>query len=258
MMTKTLIRSWRQRLVPLAAAVALAACADRPPAPLPTVNGQAVVLGPDAGFDPAAPPRDWFQVPRRRADGLSIAEVSGARVLRVAAPGRSLIGRRIETSILATPYLRWGWYVDPALYGNGPGDGLPRGLRLVVGFKGGLPGSPQLIDHLFGGIPGDYPRSDRVIELHLGGLGAPRSENAMIEFDAVNDQGIRRTIRPATYGQAGQWHVEAVDLASLYAGFWPRDRISDVVITFIAAGSLQAQLPENATVGYIAEILLTR
>lgn len=257
-MTTARAWSWRPICTILLMMLALAACAERPPAPLPIVNGQTVVLGPEAGFNPAAPPPDWFQVPPRRADGLSVAEVSGARVLRVAAPGRTLIGRRIETPILAAPYLRWGWYVEPALYGNGPGDGLPRGLRLVIGFKGGTPGSDQLLDRLFGGLAGDYPRSDRVFELHLGGLGAPRAENAMIEFAAVNDQGIRRSLRAPAYGQAGRWHVEAVDLAALYAAFWPRDRIGEVAITFVAVGSLQARIPDNAPVGYVAEILLTR
>jgi hypothetical protein len=236
----------------------LAACADRPPAPLPTANGQAVVLGPDIGFDPGAPPPDWFLVPPRRASGIATAESNGARVLSIAAPGRSLIGRRIETSILASPYLRWGWYVDPALYGGGPGDGLPRGLRLMIGFRGGTPGGPQLLDRLFGGLAGDFPPHDRALELRLGGIGAPRPENATVEFAAVSDQGMRRQMRRAAYGQSGKWHVETVDLAAIYAGFWPRDRIGEVTIAFVAVGGLPAQLPETVPIGYVAEILLTR
>ena len=235
-------------------------CAARPPAPLPSSNGRSIVLGPDPGFSPAALPQDWFLVPRKTSDRFSVVDVSGTPVLRVEAPGGPLLGRRLAMPVLATPYLHAGWYLDSGLYDGGPRDGLPRGLKLVVGFKGGLPSGAQLLDRVFAD---DLPVHDRVLEFRLGGIGAAHPEDAWVEFSVVNDRGLRRILRAGERGQAGRWHVEALDLASIYRDYWPHDRLSRVEIAFIAVGGLQHFMPppENAALapaGYVAEILLTR
>lgn len=245
----------------LAATLAAATgCAERLPAPLATANGRSLVLGPEPGFNPAKLPPDWFVAPTRGADRFKTVEISGTPVLRVEAPGGPLLGRRLAVPLLATPYLHHGWYLDPGLYEGGPRDGLPRGLRIVVGFKGGLPAGAQLIDRVF---TGDLPVHDHFIELRLGGVGAARPEEAWLEFAALNDRGVRRVIRAADRGQTGRWHVEALDLAAHYRDYWPRDRIAQVEIVFIAVGGLQHFMPppESAALapaGYVAEILLTR
>jgi hypothetical protein len=240
--------------------VGLAGCAEKMPAPLPSANGRSLVLGPDPGFNPAALPADWFVAPPRGADRFKVVDVSGSPVLRVEAPGGPLLGRRLAMPLLATPYLHAGWYLDPGLYAGGPRDGLPRGLRLVVGFRGGTPGGAQLIDRVF---TGDLPAYDRFIEFRLGGIGSSRPEEAWLELAAISDRGMRRVLRGPDRSQAGRWHVEALDLAAIYAGYWPRDRLAQVEIAFIAVGGLQHFMPppENGSVspaGYVAEILLTR
>jgi hypothetical protein len=45
------------------------------------------------------------------------------------------MGRRLATSLTSTPYLRWTWYLEPAIFGGGPGVGLERGVRVVVYFR---------------------------------------------------------------------------------------------------------------------------
>jgi len=241
-------------------AAAMAGCARRPPAPLTSVNGRSLVLGPEAGFTPAALPPDWFLLPRKSADRFSVVEVSGTPVLRIEAPGGPLLGRRLQMPLLATPYLHAGWYLDPGLFDGGPRDGLPRGLRLVVGFKGGLPTGAQLLDRVFAD---DLPVHDRLLEFRFGGVGAAHPDEAWLEFSVANDRGLRRVLRTNERGQAGRWHVEALDLASIYRDYWPRDRVAHVEIVFIAVGGLQHFMPppENAAAapaGYVAEILLTR
>jgi hypothetical protein len=246
-----------------AAAVALAGatgCAGRPPAPLPETNGRSLVLGPEPGFDPAALPADWFLAPSEAAGRFKVVDVSGSPVLRIEAPGGPLLGRRLAIPLLSTPYLHFGWYLDPGLYGGGARDGLPRGLRLVVGFKGGLPGGAQLLDRVF---TGPLPVHDHTIEFRFGGIGATRPEEAWLEFAAISDRGIRRVLRAPDRGQAGRWHVEALDLAAHYRDYWPRDRPGRVEIAFVAIGSLQHFMPAQehaslAPAGYVAEILLTR
>jgi hypothetical protein len=241
-------------------AATLVGCAGKPPAPLPSANGRSVVLGPEPGFNPAALPADWFVTPRRGADRFRVVDVSGTPVLRVETPGGPLLGRQLAMPLLATPYLHFGWYLDPGLYDGGPRDGLPRGLRLLVGFKGGLPGGAQLLDRVF---TGDLPVHDRFIELRFGGIGAARPEEAWLEFVALNDRGTRRVMRASDRGQSGRWFVEAIDLASLYREYWTRDRMAQVEIVFVAVGGLQHFMPQaenaaTAPAGYFAEILLTR
>lgn len=256
----------RRRLAGLGMALllgaTLSACAERLPSPLPTMNGRAIVLGPAPDFDPASLPPDWFVAPPDEDGRFEVVDLAGTKVLRLKAPGGALLGRRIAMPLLAAPYLHAGWYLDPALYGGGPLDGLPRGLRLTVAFEGGTPGGAQLVDRLFAG---DLPAHDRSIELRLGGVGATRAEDAAVELAAISDAGVRRVLRGPEQGQAGRWHLEAIDLAALYRGFWPRDRIGQVEIAFVAVGGLRHHpLPPPsgsaapAPAGYVAEILLTR
>jgi hypothetical protein len=238
----------------------MSGCAERMPAPLTTTNGRSLVLGPEPGFNPSALPADWFVAPKRGADGFKVVDVSGSPVLRVEAPGGPLLGRRLAMPLLATPYLHAGWYLDPGLYNGGPRDGLPRGLRLVVGFRGGIPGGAQLVDRVF---TGDLPIHDRFMEFRFGGIGAARAEEAWLELAAISDRGMRRVLRGPDRTQAGRWHVEALDLSQLYGGYWPRDRLAQVEIAFVAVGGLQHFMPQAdsgsvSPAGYVAEILLTR
>jgi hypothetical protein len=119
----------------------------------------------------------------------------------------------------------------------------------------------QLVDRVF---TGDLPAHDHFLELRFGGVGAARPEEAWLEFAALDDRGLRRLLRAGERGQAGRWHVEAVDLSALYRDFFPRDRVAHVEIAFIAVGGLRHFMPPPpdggavAPAGYVAEILLTR
>jgi hypothetical protein len=238
----------------------LGACATPPPAPLPQVGNGALVLGPDPAFNLAKLPPEWWTEPARPPAGFSVADLSGVPALELKAGASTLLGRRTNEKLLTTPYLRWGWYLMPAAYSGGVGDGLDRGVRLVVGFKGGQPRGVQLTDRIFANLSSDLPVHDRRMELVLGGIGAPRVENARVRFAAISDRGLVRDIRPLAFQQTGHWMVENVDLSALYAQFWPEDRRQEVEIVFVAVSALPGKLPSDVppTVGYVAEILLWR
>ncbi len=256
--------------LPLLLAVVLAAgaCADRPPAPLAETGGKALVLGPDPGFNPAAASDPWWRSPQRGPSLFSVAELDGTPALEIEAPDAdqpttAVLGRRLAVPLLAMPYLEWAWYLEPAIFGGGAGDGLDRGVRLSVGFYGGSPEAPQLTDHLFGTGPAGYPIYDRRIDITFGGIGAPRPEDSTQHMAAVDSRGISYELRKDSFGQAGAWKLEALDLAKLYKQFWPRDRMNLTQITFIAVGSLAgrptlARTAGPIPLGYVAEISLTR
>ena len=256
--------------IPLALAlvVAASACADRPPPPLAETGGRAVILGPDPGFNPAALSDPWWRTPARGANLFAVADLKNTPALKIEAPDadqptNTVLGRRLAVPLLAMPYMQWAWYLEPAIFGGGPGDGLDRGLRLSVGFYGGAPGTPQLTDHLFGTGPAGYPLYDRHLSITFGGIGAPRPEDAAQRMMAVDDKGVSYELRKPNFGQAGNWKLEALDLGKLYKQFWPRDRINLARITFVAVGGLGGRPTIARTMGpiplgYVAEISLTR
>jgi hypothetical protein len=228
-------------------------------------GGRAVVLGPEPGFDPAQIADPWWRSPRRAANRFVPVDLDGRLVLRVDAaaadqPATSSLGRRIAVPLLSMPYLHWAWYLEPAIYEGGAGDGLDRGLKLTIGFYGGHPSSPQITDRWFGG-PEGMPAFDRRIDLVFGGTAQPRGDTATQHLVAVSDQGIRHELRAPQFGQSGEWKLEALDLARLYAVFWPRDRMERVQIVFVGVGGLAGRPPATTPplpLGYVAEVSLTR
>ncbi len=256
------------RIVTAGILLVLGACAETPPPPLAETGGRAVVLGPDAGFDPATVKDPWWRSPRRDPSRFTTVDLQGTLVLRVNEPAAdqpttSVVGRRLAVPLLAMPYLQWAWYLEPAIYGGGPGDGLDRGLRLSIGFYGGDPRSPQFTDRMFGTGPSGYPLFDRRLDIIFGGAGAPRAQDAAEHMRAINDKGVAVELRAGEFGQAGAWKLEALDIAKLYEQFWPHDRMGRAQISFIAVGSLPGRatdeaLPRPLPLGYVAEIVLTR
>lgn len=252
---------WCRRLIAAAALIFLASCAKAPPpAPLPQAGNGALILGPDPAFNLAKLPPEWWTAPPRPPGSFRVVDLSGVPALELKSGATTLMGRRMNEKLLAAPYLRWGWYLMPAAYSGGAGDGLDRGVRLVVGFKGGQPRGVQLTDRLLAGLSSDLPIHDRRLDLVLGGIGAPRVENARIHFTAVSDRGMTQDIRKLAFQQTGQWLVENVDLSALYAQFWPQDRRDEVDIVFVAVSALPGKPAADVApaIGYVAEILLWR
>lgn len=257
-------------ILAVAFALALGACAvpTSLPPPLSETGGRALVLGPEPGFTTSALKDPWWRSPPDGPDLFSVVELKGTPALEVEAanadqPATTVLGRRLSVPLLAMPYLQWAWYLEPAIFGGGPDDGLDRGLRLSIGFYGGNSSSPQLTDWVFGTGPSGYPIFDRRIDITFGGIGAPRPEDAAQHMTAVGGQGITYVLRKDNFGQAGSWKLEALDLGKLYQQLWPHDRLNLTRITFIAVGGLPGR-PTLATttgpvpLGYVADVTLTR
>ena len=255
-------------IIAVAVGLTIGGCAERPPPPLSETGGRALVLGPERGFETSSLKDPWWRSPPHGPDPFAVVELNGDPALEVEAPDAgqpttSVLGRRLAVPLLAMPYLQWAWYLEPAIFGGGPGDGLERGLRISIGFYGGAPDTPQLTDHLFGTGPAGYPLYDRKIDITFGGVGAPRAEDAAQSMTAVDQRGIVYELRKGSFGQAGSWKLEALDLGKLYQQFWPQDRINLAQITFVGVGGLGGRPTLARTggpipLGYVAEISLTR
>jgi hypothetical protein len=101
---------------------------------------------------------------------------------------------------------------------------------------------------------------DRFVEISFGGFGAARAEEARLAKWVTDDQGRKLNLRDPRTGQAGAWHVEAVDLAEVHRHFWPNENPAGVQITLISFGGLRGRTPPDVpeAIGYVAEVTLSR
>ncbi len=248
----------RRQFIPAAlAASALGGCAR--PRPLPVLtqlpNDRLLVLGPTADLDPRRPPPGWSLIAPERAADIAVTTQSGRPVLSLSAPGGATLLRQFNIALTSAPGLEWSWKLESAAFGGGPGDGLARGLRLIIGFSGG--GSPDLIlPHRWMRSHAGFPPHDRRIEISFGGAGTSRSELASTELVVTAEDGTRRVLRAPAQGLTGGWIAEFVDLLALYRSFFAQDRFAEVTFAFVAIGALPARLPDGiaATVGHVVEI----
>ncbi len=250
----------RRDLLIAAPMAALSACAA--PAPVPPLarlgDGRLLVVSPAPDFDVLSPPPGWTRRTDRAAR-VDVTRANGRAVLSFFAPGGDLLLRELSAPLVATPGLEWSWKLETTAFAGGPGDGLPRGLRLVVGFDGGGPTDLIRPSRLMRSNLG-LPRHERRIEISLAGPGSAAPDGATLELAALAEDGDRRVLRAGARGLTGGWIAEFVDLLALYRGFFPNDRFGGVAIVFIGIGALPARLPEAIpdTVGHVVEVQLFR
>ncbi|MBL8805591.1 MAG: hypothetical protein JNN22_01995 [Rhodospirillales bacterium] len=241
----------------IAAALLLAACAGPTPRAV-IVDGSIKILDRGVpGIQPGAASGEWMVV-RGNSDGqLNVMNLQGAIVVRPDSPGGAWMGRRVATTVGATPFLRWSWYLEPQQFAGGPGDGTERGVRIVIFFRSVERPS---IERYAGwvGVPG--PEWDRFVEFDFGGFGAPRIEEARLAKWVSDDAGRKLMLREPRAGQAGLWHSEAVDLNEVHKHFWPNEDPAKVQVVMVAVGGLRAAIPAEASpaIGYLADVSLSK
>jgi hypothetical protein len=250
----------REMVVGTAAAAALAACASAPPVPPLTrlADGRLLVVSPAADFDVLRLQPGWSRRTDRAAR-VDVTSEAGRAVLTFFAPGGDLLLRSLDVPLIAVPGLAWSWKLETAAFGGGPGDGLPRGLRLVLGFDGGGPTDLIRPARLMRSDAG-LPRHERRIEIVLAGAGSNVPDSTLLELAAIGEDGTRRVLRPGARGLTGGWIGESVDLLALYRGFFPADRFAEVTFAFVGIGALPARLPDAIpdAIGHVVEVQLFR
>jgi len=230
------------------ACLALVAAGCAVPRATVGVDGKLDVLGPLAKFSPEALPGDW--VVENDADGLgkhlSVVEKDGVPALEIVSGANDLIvARRTKASLLATPYLSWGWNVEPYGLGYHP-------VRLIVGFYGGNPESPSWGSQPLRWLRSALPPHDRALAITWGESALQRGSLIPPRKDA--DGAYRYTVRGGREN-ADTWWLETVDLAKVYARAWPGDELDRVQIMFIGIAAVGGRPPATA---YISELILSR
>lgn len=232
------------------AGLAVAACAVTP-ITQPTPEGQLAVLRPDVELDLYRTDTDWVII----GDGqhrISLDVQSAMPGLIVSASAEPLVAvRRLQASLLATPYLSWAWNLENA------GPGL-HPLRLVVGFNSHQKGAtkPWPWETLATNPEASpLPAHNRALALVWGETPLRRGYFHVppLAKDAVIGTAPLYTVRGGAEN-TGTWWLETVDLAALYGEAWPEDARAGVAVVFI--GFATAPAPGEAR-GRVSGILLS-
>lgn len=221
----------RTRALALAAAL-LAGCA---PSVVPVdTEGKIDVLASSSEFAARRLPGDWAIEGRAGPEQAFITTDGNRRVLKISSSReRFLIARRVEASLLATPYLTWSWNMEAEPDAVHP-------VRMVIGFDGG--GSS-------GGYPvepfgSDLPRYDRAVVLAWGASALMRGS-----FDLPAPTVHRAPVYLVRGGgeNAGKWWQETIDLGDLYRRLWPDGDHGQVRVVFIGIAAAAATRPSGGS-----------
>jgi hypothetical protein len=245
-------------LAVLGALVLLAGCAKlEQPTRAAVVDGHIRVLDRIPGQHPNAAPDQWWSSRTAGQGQLAVVDLQGTLAVRADMPGGSLMGRRVDAALTATPYLRWSWYLEPLAFGGGPGTGQERGLRVVVFYRSTERPAIEDWRSWLRVSPAEW---DRSVQISFGGHGAARAEQAMQRKAVGDDAGRTIPLREPRTEQAGAWHVEAIDLAELHRRFWPNENPANVRVAMIAFGGYAGEVPPGLPgwVGYVADVVLSR
>lgn len=149
------------------------------------------------------------------------------------APTDFILARYTHAKLLVSPYLIWDWFVS-----EHKGEHHP--VRLLIGFYGGNPKSPQLENNKLIWKGKDLPPYDRLLAIGF--------EDMALKRGNLYDMGkVKYYAQRGGFENANIWHQEAADLNTLYVRSWPKDNIGNVTINFVGIASQSSPEPGGIT-----------
>lgn len=239
----------------------LPACQSAPDLPSPAPEFARAGLPGDWIPDPevtdpkVTDPKGHSATPARH--GVSFTEKDGIAVLKItASAGRAFAGRRLDIALLASPYLRWAWYLETApAAGRHISDATAPArnpMRLRIAFRGGsrdedsTPPSPWQASGV--------PAHDRILDLVWEST--PTRDDGVQQPPSRQQNFVPGCTVPCMPIQkkrtdSDQWWLEAADLEKIYLGFWPEDRLGEVHVVFVG---LVLESAPTIMAGYLADL----
>ncbi len=226
----------------------VAGCAETPHASVPEPESRLTVLGPVSSFSVETLPSDWTS--QGRSDigphRVEIVRLEGIPALRVQNGKESFVlVRRIDSSLIVTPYLSWSWNMGSYESGMHP-------VRLIVGFHGGAPDSRNIGGQVLRWLGTDLPPHDRAMSFAWGDSALQRGSLTDVEQEKPS---VPRYVVRGGREHGGTWWLETLDMAQLYNRAWPGDTPSRAKIVFIGIASEAGRPPSEAN---FSGILLSR
>ena len=224
------------------------ACAEIPRVTPTPFNSRFPVLGPNPSFSLSTLPGDWAVEGRSdiAPEQLDLTQKDGVPALAVTNGKRGFIlVRRIDSSLIVTPYLSWSWLLE---YQKNPFHPV----RLIIGFHGGAPESRSWGSQPFRWLGSELPPHDRALSLAWGDSALQRG--TLSESDPTRRSIARYVVRGGREN-VGTWWLETLDLMALYRKAWPDDEFNRSRIVFIGLAAEGGRAPSPA---YISGIVLSR
>lgn len=203
----------------------LSACA--PPRSASPLGGTLDVLGPDQAFTKALSnddiPDDWVLSGTPSASALRISTIDQIPALNINAENQSFaLVRRVNASMLATPYLSWAWHVAPPKSGTHP-------VRIIVGLVNRDAESKRPWWKIGGR---DEDVVDRVITVVWNDTALGRGN--IIKLKTAEDRPeAAEYIARGGPEQGGRWWVDTVDLSLIHRQIWQHDDPAKIDIKYI-------------------------
>jgi len=231
-------------------ALLVAGCATPEAAVEP--EGTLDVLGPFPGFADKGLPDDWvFDGARDAKTHLASVSLGGVPALKIENTDTPFTAAlRAKALLLTTPFLSWAWNMETAEGGDHP-------VRLVVGFwqsKDGEAAWDARPGAALSWPGGTLPPHQRAITITWGESALARGTLTLSKGTRENRAAPRYVARGGRES-TGQWWLETVDLADLYARAWPGEDMRRVRITFIG---ITAEGGRQPTVAHVSGVRLTR
>ena len=197
--------------------------------PTPALTGDWIAYGDSGRFTPAI------------RDGVPAVHAVGGT-------DTSILARRVDSMMLATPYLSWAWSMDPPSAPENP-------VAIVVGLYGGDPASGSWGSRPLAWTGSPLPPFDRILTFRWGA--------AALQRGTLDDAtGPRRRAYVVRGGDENTrtWWLETVDLSAIYARAWPKDDFGRAKVMFVGIRAAETDPPDGgpAPGGYVSGIILSR
>lgn len=213
------------------------------------LGGSLNIFSTDQLFDIAHIPDDWVvsdNIPTKAI--FATSTLGSSTVSIISAANQYHFARRVQASLLATPYLSWRWKLQAGKWKYHP-------VRIIVGFSGGgaTPSPPTLFNKLFPGPA--LPPHDRVLSFLWAPSALMRGYLKPIPNSGKSSKKESHYVVRGGTENVGFWWHDTVDLASLYKSSWPTDAQELVQIRFIGvdSGASKSQITT-----YISDLRLSR
>jgi len=200
-------------------------------------EGHLEIFGPTARIAPNTLPADWVLEGLGEAalfsSVLRLGSLDDAPTLQIASTEKGFaLVRRINATLLASPFLGWSWKVSAPVDKDNP-------VRLIVGFEGGNSGSNAGKRESLFNFRAVIPEHDRSMALVWGGT---NDVKGLIDASNATPRYFVRSGSDA----ANRWITENIDLSRLYRRLWPNDNLVNVRIQFVGFASGVRPVPAIA------------
>ncbi len=197
-----------------------------PPSAQVDLTGQINVFGPAAEISLSNLADDWVALGADPEDHAEITATADGPSMRVSGgPKPYALVRRVDASLLATPFLSWSWRVEAV-------DRAIHPARMTIGIRDNPERRGGWRPPVGLGASRGLPEFDRTITIAWGNSALNRGSWKNMMSESTATASVRYVVRGGREN-AGRWWRETIDLGEIHALAWPGLDRAESRIVFI-------------------------